>query len=265
MLTDDPVLNLGIVRIVVALGAGILAGFINTIAGNGSAITLPMFMFLGLDATTANGTNRVGVTAGALMGTRTFIRSGALESHGIGWLIGPCIAGAVLGATTASFTAPKAMEGIIVAIMFVMLALVLLRPQRWLDENTNPDRQHQKISRILIFFLIGFHGGFIQAGVGILLLAGLVLNAGYGMLKANAVKVVIVLVLTVPALIIFASRGQVHWPLGALVACGQGTGAWLSANYAVRYPQANVWIRRLLIVMILVAIVKLSWPWIVQS
>ena len=265
MLTDDPVLTLGIVRIVVALGAGLLSGFINTIAGNGSAITLPMFVFLGLDATTANGTNRVGVMAGALMGTRTFIRSGTLEAHGIGWMIGPCIAGAVVGATTASFTAPKAMEGIIVSVMFVMLALVLLRPQRWLEESTDPQRQYQKISRILIFFLIGFYGGFVQAGVGILLLAGLVLNAGYGMVKANAIKVVIVLVLTVPALIIFAIRGQVHWPLGALVACSQGAGAWLAANYAVRYSQANVWIRRLLIFMILVAIAKLSWPWLVQG
>ena len=243
----------------IALVAGLVAGMINTLAGNGSAITLPiMILFLGLDPKMANGTNRVGVLVGSLTGARTFFQSGQLDTRGITWLLIPAILGGIVGATAASMTAAQAMEWVILVAMFVMLGLVLLRPQRWLRDESDPDRQHGKISRILIFFLIGVHAGFIQAGVGILLLCGLVLDAGYSLVKANAIKVVIVFLLTIPALCIFAFSGQVHWMVGGIMAVGQSTGAWLAATFIVRYPRANVWIRRLLIVMIVLAIFKLG-------
>jgi len=67
---------------------------------------------------------------------------------------------------------------------------------------------------------------------------------------------VIVLVMAVIALPLFALNNQIDWGLGALMAIGQGIGAWLAANYATRVPNANVWVRRLLIVIVLISIAR---------
>ena len=110
---------------------------------------------------------------------------------------------------------------------------------------------------LALFFVIGIYGGFIQAGVGIFLLAGLVMGVGYNLTQANAVKLVIVLALSLAAIVVFIVNDQVNWWLGALMAVGQSIGAWLAARFAVGNPNANVWVRRLLIAVIVLSIIKL--------
>ena len=107
-----------------------------------------------------------------------------------------------------------------------------------------------------MFFVVGIYGGFIQAGVGVLLLSALVLGVGYSLNHANMIKLVIVLLMALIALPVFMLNDQVHWGLGFLMAIGQAIGAWAAANYATRVPNANVWVRRLLIVIVLISIVR---------
>jgi len=239
-----------------AILAGLVAGFVNTLAGNGSAITLPVLMLLGLDANDANGTNRVGVALSSLAGAATFRRRGLLVVDQIAWLIVPTALGGAAGAAAAAQLRPDQMKIAIGVVMLVMLGLVVAKPRRWLHEGVDkPD--HRSPSGICVLFAVGAYGGFIQAGVGIMLLAALVLKSGYSLVRANPIKVVIVFTLTIPALIIFIANRQVHFALGLLMASGQVTGAWLAARFAAGHPKANIWIRRLLIVMILAAVVKL--------
>ena len=117
--------------------------------------------------------------------------------------------------------------------MVAMLVVILIRPRRWLEGR--PDLADKPFGwpQWLIFFAIGIYGGFIQAGVGIFLLAGLVLSAGYDLVRANAVKVLIVLVFTISALAVFVVNQQVVWTIGLIVAVGQMAGAWVAARMAV--------------------------------
>ncbi len=240
-----------------AIVAGVFAGVVNTLAGSGSAITLPVLVFLGLSPTAANATNRVGIFLASLIGARTFKKGGVLETHNLPWLIVPAVIGGGFGAWVATSMDNASMHWLIVGVMVFMLVLLLANPKRWIEEHEHPDTNHRRFTSALMLFGIGFYGGLIQAGVGVLLLGALVLKARYSLVKANAVKVVIVFCLTVPALLVFIYSGQIDWIIGLVMAIGQGVGAWLAATFAVNHPQANVWIRRLLIAMIIVMLAKL--------
>ena len=211
---------------------GFAAGFINTLAGSGSLITLPILILLGLPANVANGTNRVGVLMQNIVAVATFRRHGALPLAGSLWPVIATLAGAVLGAELAVDLDEALMRRVIGVLMLVMLVIMLARPERWLVARRGKARA-DLLLQVPVFFAIGLYGGFVQAGVGIFLLAGLVLGAGFDLVGANAVKNFIVLVFTVAALVVFLVNAQVRWEYGLLLAAGQGLGAWVAARMAV--------------------------------
>ena len=237
------------------VGAGFLCGFINTLAGSGSLITLPLLIFLGLPANVANGTNRVAIMLQNVVGVSSFKKQGVLDVRGGIMLAIPAVIGAILGAQIAVNLDQETMRRVIGALMVIMLVVVLVRPRRWL-EGRSGDRQNRWL-QVAIFFAIGVYGGFIQAGVGIFLLAGLVLGAGYDLVRANAVKVLIILAFTVFALVVFVINGQVRWSVGLILAVGNMLGAWVAARMAVK--RGAKFVRWLLIgVLVISAIVLLG-------
>ena len=237
------------------VAAGFLCGFINTLAGSGSLITLPLLIFLGLPANVANGTNRVAILLQNIVGVSSFKRQGVLDLRGGIMLAIPAVIGAVLGAQIAVNLDQETMRRVIGALMVIMLVVVLIRPRRWLEGRTG-DQQNRWL-QVVIFFAIGVYGGFIQAGVGIFLLAGLVLGAGYDLVRGNAVKVLIILAFTIFALIVFVANGQVRWSVGLILAVGNMLGAWVAARMAVK--RGAKFVRWLLIgVLVISAIVLLG-------
>jgi hypothetical protein len=211
---------------------GFIAGFINTLAGSGSLITLPVLILLGLPANVANGTNRVGVLLQNIVAVATFRRGGKLEFGGSLKLAIPAILGSIVGASLAVDLDEATLNRTIGVLMLAMLAVVLLRPRRWLEVHTTETAAHYAV-QAPVFFVIGAYGGFIQAGVGIFLLAGLVLASGYNLVGANAIKNFIGLLFTVAALAVFVVNDQVRWGLGFLLAVGNAGGAWVAARMAV--------------------------------
>ncbi len=255
---------------VLAIVAGILAGIINTLAGSGSLVTLPMLLFMGLPASVANATNRVGITVQNVVGIATFKQSGRLELRGGLWLTAPAVLGSLLGARIAVNISERAMSTAIGVVMVVMLGLILFDPKRWLRRESHVKEGRPSLLMLAVFFLIGIYGGFIQAGIGVLILTTMVLGIGYSLVDANAIKLMIVLGVTVVALVIFGASGKVNWGVGALMAVGQSTGAWLAARFASRSKNATVWVRRLLIAVVVVSILDqfgllpLAWAWLAQ-
>lgn len=249
---------------VLAILAGILAGIINTLAGSGSLVTLPMLVFLGLPANMANATNRVGVAVQNIVGIITFQRSGKLDSSGSAWLVMPSVLGALVGARIAVDLNEQVMELTIGVIMVIMLFVILLNPSRWLREHSEVKPGRPSWWVLGLFFIIGVYGGFIQAGVGVFLLSAMVLGVGYTLNHANMVKLIIVLFITLFAIVIFAIGGQINWWLGGLMAIGQSIGAWAAARFATQYKNANVWVRRLLIAVVVISIFRFFgiWDWV---
>ncbi len=237
------------------VAAGFAAGFINTLAGSGSLITLPILIFIGLPANVANGTNRVGILFQNIMGASSFRRRAVLDLRGALMLGVPAVLGSIAGAQIAVNLNEEVMRRVIGVVMIIMLVVILARPERWLEGEFLEMDGLPTWSQLAIFFGIGIYGGFIQAGVGIFLLAGLVLSVGYDLVRANAVKVAIILLFTVSALLVFLRNGQVNWAVGLVMSLGNVVGAWLAARVAVE--KGAPWIRRLLIAVIAVAAVNL--------
>lgn len=239
-----------------AIGAGLLAGFINTLAGSGSLVTLPMLIFLGLPPTVANGSNRIGVLVASVVGLTKFKRSGKLDLKNSQYLLIPSLLGAVIGALIAIDLNQEVMRYSIAVMMSVMLVVILLKPQKWLREKTELMPEMKGVVNFIIFFAIGIYGGFIQAGVGIFLLAGMVLRCGFSMVHSNGIKLFVNLIFNVPVILIFIYNDQIDWVLGGIVAVGQAAGAWLAAHFASNSDNAAIWMRRLLLTIITLSILK---------
>jgi hypothetical protein len=211
---------------------GFVAGFVNTLAGSGSLITLPILILLGLPANVANGTNRVGLLVQNIVSVWTFRKKGALELAGSGKLLLPSMLGAFVGAALAVDLDEAMLNRIIGVLMLLMLGIIVLKPRRWLEAHAD-GRSASYLLQAPAFFLIGIYCGFIQAGAGIFLLAGLVLGSGFDLVRGNAMKNLIVLIVTVAALVVFVYNDQVRWGLGLLLASGNAAGAWLAAHMAI--------------------------------
>ena len=221
------------------LGGGLAAGFLNTVAGGGSVITLPLLTeVVGLPATVANGTNRIAILFQNVVGASRFARGGALEPRSVLGVAPAVLGGALAGAWLATLLAPDALRRIFAVVLVGVSLTVVLRPSRWLEGSPKPLSEPW---RSFVFFCIGVYGGFVQAGVGFLLLAGLVLGQGLDLVRGNAAKVFLVLLYTPLALLLFSRAGQVAWVPGLVLAAGNMAGAWIGSALAIR--KGAGWIR----------------------
>ena len=240
---------MSILEIIVLIVSGALVGFINTLAGGGSIISLSVLMMLGLPATVANGTNRIAIAVQTLTAVSSFKQQKVLEvKKGISLAI-PAIVGSVIGAWIAVDINEVIFEKAIAVVMILMLVFILYKPQSWIKERTDLTSKKLTFWQILIFFLIGIYGGFIHVGVGYFLLAGIVLGAGYELVKANAIKVLIVLLYTPFTLLIFIMNDQVNWAYGLVMTIGNVAGAFIASRMAVKKGAAFV--RWVIVVVIL--------------
>lgn len=241
--------------IVAIIAIGFVAGFINTLAGSGSLLTLPLLMFLGLPANIANATNRIAIFLQNVVGVSSFRQQKVLDFK-LGWKLAiPAVIGSVIGAQIAVDLNEKVMEIVIGALLVAMLGIIIIKPEKWVKEQAGNIEAKTNWWQMVIFFAIGLYGGFIQAGVGFFLLSGLVLGAGQNLVRANALKVFIVLIYTAFALAVFIINDQVNYKFGLILAVGNMLGAFVGSRFAVSWGPKVV--RYFLIFALLVAAVKI--------
>lgn len=241
--------------ILALVGTGIAAGFINTTAGGGSMITLPLLMFIGLPANVANGTNRIAILLQNVIGVSTFRKNKVLDLKSDYRLAIPAIIGSLVGASFAVEIDPLLLKKIIAGLMVALLIVVVLKPDAWVKEQAGKTSAKPTFLQYIIFFGIGFYGGFIQMGVGFILLAGLVLGCGHNLVRANAIKVFIVLFYTIFSIGIFVFHKQVDVVAGLILAAGNMLGAWLGANFTVK--GGAKYVRYVLILAMFIVILNL--------
>lgn len=210
-------------------GGGFAAAVINTLAGGGSLLTVPLLVLVGAPGTVANGTNRVGILAGTFNAARTFSQLGIQGMKGVGLLLGPAVVGSVVGSALVSRLADDAFERAFGVLMIPVLALSLLRPS---SPSATGHPTWPRAVTVVVFFAIGVYGGAFQAGVGLLLLAALA-RSGVDLVLANHIKVITTLAFTVVAIPVFIVAGQVNWGLAIPLSLGFGLGGWLGARLTV--------------------------------
>jgi len=242
--------------------AGLAAGVINTVGGGGSVLTLPALIFVGIPATIANATNRIGIIMQNLVAIRQFRKSKVVEDH-LSWrvtLIG--MGGAILGALLAARIPDEQFERILGVLMLVLLGLILKKPKpRLLQDEArenawSPLTAGRKILVLIVFFLLGIYAGFLQAGVGIMILVALGYLVRMDLVRGNYVKLLFILILTAGALLTFILNGlRIEWLAGLFLSLGQMTGAYVGSWVAIR--KGEKWILVILPVAILLSSAKL--------
>ncbi len=241
-----------------ALVGGVVAGITNTLAGSGSLITLPILVMLGLPVHEANGTNRVGIILQNIVALKTLKGQDSLDLSGSQRFCIPIILGSLLGAYIAIDVSEGVLNIAIGCVMVGMFLVLLAKPKRWLQGEGAEIRSTWY--HFAMFFIVGVYGGFIQAGVGVLLLMSLVLGVGFDVVRANGIKLLLALIFTLPVLGIFVWHGDVNWGLGLLMAIGQSIGAYLAARFAAGSESAPIWIRRMLLLVTIIGAAKFFYP-----
>lgn len=213
-------------------GAGLVAGFLNVMAGGGSLITLPILIFMGLPVAAANGTNRVAILVQNVAAVGGFRQQGYSDlRNGLAFAL-TTVPGAIAGAFLAIRVSEGVFRAILAGVLLIAVAGLLLPKRR--GESPEATTPRARALAFLVLFVTGFYGGFIQAGVGFLLMVALHQMLGFDLVRTNMHKVLIVLVFSVPALTVFVSTGNVVWTTAAALAAGNASGAIVATRLSVR-------------------------------
>ena len=220
---------------------GFVAGGINTVAGGGSNLTLPVLMILGLPADIANGTNRVAITLQCIVGLKGYDKHEALDRPALIPILVPSIVGGLCGAFAAALMPNLYLKPILLGTILLMALVILIKPGVIAPppgtRNLSPSNNR---SAWWGLFAAGVYGGFVQAGVGFILLAALAGGLRYDLLRANALKTACALALTSASLLVFIAFDQVWWIPGLILAAGSMSGAHLAVKVAVRASQESI-------------------------
>lgn len=237
------------------IGVGFVVGFINTVAGGASLISLPVLIFLGLPPSVANGTNRVAITVQTAMGVAGF-KSKGISTFPFNMYLGiSALLGAILGAQIAVDIRGETFNRILAIIMVVVVLIIAFKPKVNLEEVQERLTGKYLWIAIIAFFFIGIYGGFINAGIGFIILLFLHNVNHLSLVKANATKVAVVFIYTLAALAVFVLNDKVRWEVGFVLAIGQGLGAWFSSRVSVN--RGDGFIKTFLVIMVVIMGIKL--------
>jgi uncharacterized membrane protein YfcA len=234
---------------------GLIAGVLNVIAGGGSLLSLPVMIFLGLPPTVANGTNRVAILLQNVGASWSFHRRGLVSKDWLLITVPPALAGAVLGTIAAVQIGELEFQRVLAVILVAAAAWQIWNPIKLQpDGNAALPVGMRRWAFVAAFFLIGVYGGFIQAGIGFLLLAA-TSAAGFNLIRGNALKVTVVLGFTPVALVLFAWNGKVDWAMGFALAAGNFLGGLAGVHLQVL--KGHTWVRGVVTAVIVVFAIRL--------
>jgi uncharacterized membrane protein YfcA len=243
------------VQWILITAVGFISGFINTIGGGGSILTLPAMILVGLDPTVANATNRLGIMLSALSAAAGF-KSKKVSVIPFSLYIGiAATIGAVFGAMIAVEFDKELFNRVLAIIMIVIVVLMLLQPRMKKVMDKEYLTGKPLWITLIVFLFLGVYGGFINAGMGLLMILWLNIFNGMNLIRTNATKVVVTAIYTSAALAVFIWNDLINWFIGLLLAFGNMAGGWMAARLSVKKGEG--FIRSALVVIVVLMAITL--------
>ena len=237
---------------------GLIAGVINIVAGGGSLLTLPMLIFLGLPPNIANGTNRIAIIIQNIFAVRGFKSKGVSSFPYSIYLSISALIGAIIGASFAVDIKGETFNRILGIIMVVIVAYMIFKPKTSTEEVVERITGKHFWWGIIAFFFVGIYGGFIQAGIGFVILLLLSSINQFSLVKSNAIKVFVALVYSLAAVAVFAYNDAINWKYGLILSVGNATGGWIVSRWSVN--KGDGFVKKVLIIMVIAMAIKLWFP-----
>ncbi|MDG2194761.1 MAG: sulfite exporter TauE/SafE family protein [Polaribacter sp.] len=234
---------------------GFIAGVINTMAGGGSLLTLPVLIFLGLPPNVANGTNRIALFVQMLVGSAGF-KSKGIKTFPFSIYLGvSALLGSLIGAQIAVDIKGETFNKVLSAVMIAVVLIIVFKPKlKTTDLIERTTGKHLWIGCIAFFFF-GIYGGFINAGLGFILLFFLHYYNRLSLVKSNAAKAIIISIYMAGALAVFILNNKINWTAGLTMAIGNALGAWFSSRFSVN--KGDQFIKTFLIIVVVLMAIKL--------
>ncbi|MEM9078653.1 MAG: sulfite exporter TauE/SafE family protein [Bacteroidota bacterium] len=237
------------------VAVGFAVGFINTIAGGGSLLSLPTLIFIGLPPAVANGTNRVAIVIQTALATAGF-KSKGVSTYPFSLYLGiSAFLGSIIGAQIAVDVDGEAFNRILAMVMIAVVLIIIFKPKMKLEEMEERLTGKYLWLGIVVFFFFGIYGGFINAGLGFLMILFMHFVNRMNLVRVNATKVMVVFIYMLSALAVFALNDKVNWKLGFILAIGNGSGAWVASRFSVK--KGDGFIKTFLVVMVIAMAIKL--------
>lgn len=241
-------------QIIILVLVGTLAGWLNVMAGGGSLLTVPALLFMDIPAPVANGTNRIAILAQNVTAVFAFFRKGFSDFKLSLTLSLAASIGAAGGAMVGVRLEGEWFDRILALVMVLVMITMAVGKKK--SELADTDGKPKRLILGHICMVgAGFWGGFIQIGVGFILMPILYRVMGLDLVRVNMYKVFVVLVYTIVALAVFASQLELMWWAGLGLAIGNSIGGWFGAHMTI--SRGEVWIKRVLYVALSAFIVKL--------
>lgn len=242
-------------EIILLLGVGFFAGIINTMAGGGSLLTLPILIFLGLPPNIANGTNRVAIVVQNIFTTAGF-KSKGVKTFPFSIYVGlSALVGSLIGAQIAVDIKGETFNKILSVVMLLVVGYMVFSSTKKIKSVIEKTSGKQLWLSVFLFFFVGVYGGFIQAGVGFIMLFVLSSINNFSLVKSNAIKVTVVLIYTLAAVAVFALNDKINWRIGFELAIGNAIGGWFASRLSVK--KGDDFVKKFLIVAVIVLAIKL--------
>ncbi len=214
------------------MGAAFVAGFVDSIAGGGGLITLPVLILAGAPPVTALATNKVQGVFGAAMAAITYARSGHVDLRK---QIGPALiafSAAIAGALLASHLPTDAIRLGLPVLLIGIALFFALKPG--LDDIDRTQRIAPAVFVVMLVPLVGFYDGLVGPGAGAFYMIGFVALAGYGVLRATAHTKLLNFASNLGGLLTFAVVASPWWATGLCMGAAQIAGAYVGSHTAMR-------------------------------
>lgn len=221
------------VAILVAF-AGFLTGAINTVSAAGSLVSLPALMIAGLPIELANGTNRIAIAIQCFTASQSLKSVSGKTSRYTYILALAAVPGAMLGAWFAVKLDPIILTWTLRIVILIFIAITISNPLKHLQNENFKLSKSQKMIGVVLFFLIGIYGGFIQAGTGFFIMSVLLILHKFSIVQTNYIKAIVMLTYTLGALLIFGGNNMIDWQYALILSAGGAIGAWVAGKWSLK-------------------------------
>jgi uncharacterized protein len=235
--------------------AAFVAGFVDSIAGGGGLITVPVLLLAGANPLEALATNKVQGSFGAATAAITYARAGHVDLRRQLPAAGVAFAAGVAGAMLATVLPTEVLRAGLPFVLIAIAVFFALKPG--LTDEDRTARMSPLTFTALIVPLIGTYDGLVGPGAGALYMIGFVMLAGYGVLKATAHTKLLNFASNLGGLIAFSATGAPWWAVGIAMGLAQVAGASVGARLAMRIGARLI--KPLLVVTSTLLAVRLLW------
>lgn len=244
---------MGIDLLGLLFATGLVAGFVDSVAGGGGLITLPVLLSTGMSPHLALGTNKLQAAFGSGSAMAHHLRARTANWPDCRRAFGLTFGGALLGSLTVQAFDPELLKRFIPVVLIGVAAYVFFKPQ--FGERDLPPRMSRQRFEWIFCVGIGFYDGLLGPGTGTFFAMAFALGLGFNLVKATAHSKVMNFASNLASLLIFVSLGQVLFVTGIVMGIGQWLGARLGSDLVLR--GGAKFIRPIFLIVVLAICVKL--------